>query len=298
MTTNPFLKTACLLVFSLLVGAGASAQLQDQSKMNTHTSSGTIVFVHGLFMNPQSWNNWKQYFEEKGYTCIVPGYPHHTGTPSDLRNNIPEKLGTLTLTEVVDYYANIVQELPEKPILVGHSIGGLIVQILVNRDLALKGVAIDPAPPKGVFTLAWSFLKGNIATVNPLKGDSPFLPSVKWFQYAFCNTMTLVETQKIYEEFVVPESRNIPRESTKKAGTVDFKKAHAPLLIIAGEKDHITPASLNRKNARKYKNAAGVINFKEFQGRTHILCMQEGWEEIAAYVDEWITDTPTQSNFD
>ncbi|PCJ79678.1 MAG: alpha/beta hydrolase [Flavobacteriales bacterium] len=251
-------------------------------------NSKTIVFIHGLFMNAKSWDSWKTYFEKKGYNCIVPEYPFHKGEPAELRNNIPEGLGNLTLTEVANFYTDIITKLDEKPMLIGHSIGGLIVQILVNRDLAAKGVSIDPAPPKGVFSFKWSFLKSNLATINPLKGSKACLPSVKWFQYAFCNTMTMEETEKIYDEFVVPESRNVPRESTKNAGKIDFKKAHVPLLIIAGEKDNIIPSSLNKKNAKKYKHTGSVVDFKEFKDRTHILCIQQEWEEMADYIDNWI----------
>lgn len=248
----------------------------------------TIVLIHGLFMNAKSWAEWKTYFEKEGYKVVVPEFPFHSGEPAALRKDIPAGLGKLNLDDVVAHISKVVLEQPEPPILVGHSIGGLIVQLLINRGLGAMGVSIDPAPPKGVFTTRWSFLRANIATINPFKGNSPCLPSVEWFQYAFCNTMTLAETQKLYDQFVVPEGRNIPRQSTQDAGKVDWSKPHAPLLIIAGEKDNIIPASLNRKNFNRYRPSGSILDFKEFPGRTHILCAQEGWQEIAGYILNWI----------
>jgi pimeloyl-ACP methyl ester carboxylesterase len=252
--------------------------------------SKTIVLIHGLFMNAKSWTDWKTYFEREGYKVVVPEFPFHSGEPANLRKNVPAGLGTLNLEDVLVHMEKVVKEQAEPPILIGHSIGGLVVQLLINRGLGAMGVSIDPAPPKGVFTTKWSFLKANIATINPFKGNSPCLPSVEWFQYAFCNTMTMAETQKLYDALVVPEGRNIPRQSTKNAGKVDWNKAHAPLLIIAGEKDNIIPPSLNRKNFERYRPNGSKLDFKEFPGRTHMLCAQEGWQEIAGYINAWIQE--------
>ncbi|MCP4442963.1 MAG: alpha/beta hydrolase [Aureispira sp.] len=167
----------------------------------------TIVFIHGLFMNDHSWMEWKTYFEERGYNCIVPQYPLHKGNPADLRTNISADLGKLEYTDIVKHYEDIISQLDHKPILIGHSVGGMLVQSLVNKDLATMGICIDSAPPKGINCFKWSFIKANIATINPFKGNSPFLPSVKWFHYAFCNTLSMEETEKLYNQFVVPESR-------------------------------------------------------------------------------------------
>ncbi|HEY4799025.1 MAG TPA: alpha/beta hydrolase, partial [Bacteroidia bacterium] len=134
----------------------------------------------------------------------------------------------------------------------------------------------------------WSFLKANLPTINPLKGNSVCLPTKEWFHYAFCNTMTAEQTAVEYEKFVVPESRNIPRSSTKQDGYIDFSKPHHPLLFIAGAEDHIIPSSLNKKNFDAYKNASGRKDFKKFSGRTHYLCGQENWKEVADYILQWI----------
>ena len=251
-------------------------------------NSRTIVFIHGMFMNPKSWDAWVKYFQNEGYTCHAPAYPYHDGEPEKLRSNINPALGKLSFGEVVSSLSGFIVTLPEKPILIGHSMGGLAVQKLIEMEKGTAGICIDPAPPKGVFTLKWSFLKANLPTINPLKGDSPCLPDLDWFHYAFCNTMTMEETKIEYEKFVVPESRNIPRSSTGKDGTIDFKKAHSPLLIIAGEKDNIIPHSLNRKNFEAYKDTNSKTDFKIFPERTHYICGQKGWEDVASYVHTWI----------
>ncbi|HET6992115.1 MAG TPA: alpha/beta hydrolase [Bacteroidia bacterium] len=256
--------------------------------MDRITTSKTIVFIHGLFMNPKSWETWIKFFEAKGYSCHAPAYAFHEGDPENLRKNINPELGKITFGQVIEKLVKFIDSLPEKPILIGHSMGGLAVQKLIGMEKGVAGICIDPAPPKGIFSLKWSFLKANLSTVNPFKGDSVCLPDVKWFQYAFCNLMTMEQTQIEYDKFVVPESRNIPRSSTKNDGKINFNKPHAPLLIIAGEKDHIIPASLNRKNFDAYKDKNSKTDFREFPGRTHYICGQENWEEVAGFIYQWL----------
>jgi pimeloyl-ACP methyl ester carboxylesterase len=256
--------------------------------MGTFHSSSTIVFIHGLFVNPQSWAPWISYFNGKGYTCHAPAYPFHEGSPMELRETIDPDLAKLTFGKVVDLLVRFIDQLPEKPILIGHSIGGLAVQKLINLDKGVAGICIDSAPPAGVISFEWSFLKANLPILNPFKGNSVFVPTVEWFHYAFCNTLTLEQTQVEFDKYVVPESRNIPRSTTGKDGVIDFKKPHAPLLIIAGEKDHIIPPSLNKKNFAAYSDPKSTIAFLEFKGRTHYICGQENWEEVAGSIAKWI----------
>jgi pimeloyl-ACP methyl ester carboxylesterase len=239
-------------------------------------------------MNPKSWEPWINYFENKGCKCYAPSYPFHEGEPENLRKNIDPALGKLTFGQVIESLVSFIDKLPEKPILIGHSMGGLAVQKLIELNKGVAGICIDTAPPKGIFSFKWSFLKANIPTINPLKGNSVCLPDIKWYHYAFCNTMTLEQTETEFKKFVVPESRNIPRSSAKNDGKIDFKKSHAPLLFIAGEKDHIIPASLNKKNFLAYTNDKSKKDFKEFPGRTHYICGQPNWEEVATFIGEWI----------
>ncbi|MGD0582609.1 MAG: alpha/beta hydrolase [Bacteroidales bacterium] len=258
--------------------------------MSNYLNSKTIVFIHGLFMNPTSWENWIIFFEKKGYKCYAPAYAFHDGNPAVLRTNKNPDLGKTTFGQVIDSLAGFIDKLPEKPILIGHSMGGLAVQKLIEMNKGIAGICIDPAPPKGIFSFKWSFLKANLPTINPFKGNSVFLPGIKWFHYAFCNTMTMEQTEIEYNKYVVPESRNIARSSTKKDGDVDFTKPHNPLLIIAGEKDNIVPSSLIKKNFSAYKDQNSKIDFKEFPGRTHYICGQLNWEEVAGYSMDWIAN--------
>jgi len=256
--------------------------------MAKHLKSRTVVFVHGMFMNPKSWEPWEARFSGAGFTCHSPAFPFHHGEPAELRRVASPGLGKLGFAETVASLARYIDTLPERPILIGHSMGGLAVQKLLSLGRGEAAVAIDPAPPAGMISLRWSFLRSNLPTINPLKGDAPFLPSVRWFQQAFCNTMTLEQTAAEFEKYVVPESRNLPRSSAGKEGRIDFRKPHPPLLFIAGEKDSIIPRSLVGKNYRAY--AQGPKDLREFEGRTHYLCNQEGWEEIADFIAGWIQD--------
>ena len=264
-----------------------SQQSKTDSTMTT-TKTKTIVFIHGLFVNPKSWNEWKAYFEAKGYTCYAPANPSHEGDPAILRKNIDQNLSQVDFEDVVNNLIKFIDTLPEKPIIIGHSMGGLVVQKLISLNKAQAGICIDGASPVGIITTKWSFWKSNFPVINFLKGNSVFIPTKKWFHYTFCNTMTRVESDKVFEELVVPESRNIPRGTLKSFAKIDFKKPHNPLLIIAGEKDHIVPASLNRKNFNAYKDKNSVIEFKEFKGRGHFICGDKNWQEVADYAANWI----------
>jgi pimeloyl-ACP methyl ester carboxylesterase len=253
-----------------------------------------VVFIHGMFMNPSCWDQWVRLFSDNGFSCSAPPWPYHDGTPSSLRERVFPGLGSLTLGEIVSRYKEILSELPRPPVLIGHSMGGLVVQILVTRGFGKFGVCIDSAPPKGVFSAKWSFLKSNFPTINPFKGNTLCRMTPERFQYTFCNTMSLEETRREFEKFVVPESRNVARSSTGREGYVDFAAPRKPLLFIAGEKDNIIPASLNRRNADAYRHGENTVDFKEFPGRTHFICGQRGWEEVADFCIRWIGQQETR----
>lgn len=247
-----------------------------------------IVFIHGLFQNPASWQHWMDYFSERGFDCLAPAYPFHAGDPAALRANPDPDLARLTFSQVMKHLEMVIAALPQPPIVIGHSMGGLAVQTVLNRGKVRAAIAIDSAPPRGIISLQWSFLRANFPTVNPLKGNSICVPSVDWFHYAFCNTLSLADTQTEYDKYVVPESRNIPRSSTGRDGRIDFARPHAPLLFIAGGSDTIIPPALNRKNARAYTDTNSRVDFHEFPGRGHYICGQPGWQEVAEYCLDWI----------
>ncbi len=163
------------------------------------------------------------------------------------------------------------------------------MQILLQRDVAAAGVAIDPASPQGVLTTAWSYLRANFPTINPLVPVTrPIEMSFERFQYAFVNTLPMDQQRAAYDRYVVPESRGVPTQSLTSVARIDFRKTHAPLLITAGEKDHIIPASLNRTNYERYKAGQSVTDFKVFPGRDHFVIGEPGWQEVADYTLSWL----------
>ena len=248
----------------------------------------TIVFVHGMYMTPLCWEHWEEYFRAKGYECLAPAWPGRGEAVEVLRQRQPDpKLASLTLTDILEHYNKVIASLDQKPILIGHSMGALAVQLLLQKGVASAGVAIDSAPPMGVFTTQWSCLKSNWPHITPFASlKEPIAMSFERFQYTFVNTMPLAQQRAAFDRYVVPESRRVPRESL--TAWIDFKRPHAPLLFIAGSEDHIIPATLNRTNYKKYQDAGSELTFKEFSGRNHFIIGQDHWQEVAQYVDSWI----------
>jgi pimeloyl-ACP methyl ester carboxylesterase len=251
----------------------------------------TVIFIHGMYMNDKSWEGWINLFSEQGYKCHAPSWPFHQGEPRELRHHIPAGLGRLKLADLVAYYEKYIAELniSEKPILVGHSVGGLIAQLLAARGLAQKAVLISPAPPQGLVSFRLDFLRSNFPHVNPFAGLKPCRMTLKRFHYTFCNTMTLEETRAAYDRYVVHESRQVPRSATTSTAHIDYKKPHPPFLFLAADQDHLTPESLVKANARKYqRRSKSPVEVKVFPGRGHFICGQPGWQEVAAYTLTWL----------
>lgn len=257
------------------------------------STSKTVMFVTGAFVHNSGWDEWRTYFESKGYTTLAPAWPFKDApTAADLRNRQPNDtdLAALTLSELVDHYTNIAKSFPEKPIAVGHSLGGLVTQILVNRDVVSAGIAVHPVPPQGIIPYEFTFLRAgwkSLGLFTSLK--KTYLMSLSDWQYAFTNGMTLAEQKKTWEENTIPESKTVARGGLTSAAKVDFDKPHAPLLIMSGSKDQILPASLNRRNYKAYKKDNGsVTDYKEFEGRNHFVVGQSTWKENADYILEWL----------
>ena len=254
--------------------------------MNTNS----IVFIHGMYMTPLSWEKWIVYFEEQGYKCFAPAWPGRDLPIEILRQKcLSPEFSQVGLTDVIQTMTEFVGTLPEKPILIGHSMGGLIVQLLLQKDIAAAGVAIDSAPPMGVLTAKWPFLRSNFPHITPfVSQNNPVRMSFSRFQYTFVNGLSFGEQQAAYDKYVVPESRRVPRQSL--TARIDFKKPHPPLLLIAGSEDHLIPASLNRTNYNRYKSSPSVTLFKEFPGRVHYTIGQKNWEEVANYILAWLNN--------
>jgi pimeloyl-ACP methyl ester carboxylesterase len=243
-----------------------------------------VVFIHGMFMTHRCWDGWVRRFAARGWQTQAPPWPLHEDEPSVIRARHPDAaLGALTLDAVVAHYAQLLEPMAEKPFLVGHSMGGLVTQLLLSKKLGAGGVAVDSAPPKGVISLKWSFLKSNWPVITGKK-DQSFLPSLEQFRYAFAHTLPLDDVRRIYDAEVVPESRRVGNGPTTDAAKIDFAAQTWPLLFISGGDDHIIPASLNRSNFKKYPKS----ELKEFPGRVHYTLSQTGWEEVCDYAIDWL----------
>lgn len=286
------LSTGLLLLLSCFSGCSTPLVMQSARKPEQVMAapSHTVVFIHGMFMTPLCWEQWEPYFQSHGYRTLAPAWPEHDAPIETQRKLHPSaRLGALTLEEVVEHYRKLIRGLDEKPILVGHSMGGLIVQLLLQEGLGAAGIAIDSAPPKGLISLKYSFLKSNWPAISPsAKPDEPIWMSLESFQYAFVNTLPLPEQQAVYSRFVVPESRRVGKGPTTDGAKIDFAKMRPPLLLIAGSEDHIIPASLNRDNYSKYSKAPAITDFREFPGRSHWTLGQQGWQEVADYTMSWL----------
>lgn len=247
----------------------------------------SVLFVTGAFVTHHCWDEWKVYFGNHGYTCIAPPWPFKDATAAELRARQPNDtdLAHLTLAELVNHYANIARGLPEKPIIIGHSLGGLITQILLNRDLAAAAVAVHSVPPQGIIPYEFSFLKSTWGALGLFTSlDETYLMPFETWQYAFVNEMPLEAQQEAYHAFTAPESKRVARGGLTSAAHVDFDKPHAPLLLTAGSLDNIIPAHLNNRNYLRYKDNGSVLEYKEFTGRNHHTLAQPGWENDADYI--------------
>src|ERR1700744_1665074 len=212
--------------------------------------SKTIVFIHGMFQNDKSWDNWVKFFQDKGYNCIVRPWPYHNGEPADLRNNIPPDLGRLRLKTVIDEFEDIIKNTEEDPILIGHSVGGLIVQALMNKGYGSAGICIDSVAPNKMLAFDWSFFRNSAQIANPFAGDEPFKMTAEGFHKNFANVLTKEESDEAYEKTATHDSRNVLRDCLSEDGQIDLDLPHEPLLFIGGQKDQIIPPELNEKNAK------------------------------------------------
>lgn len=239
-----------------------------------------IVFLHGMFQNPKSWENWVEYFQAKGFNCVAPAWPLHEGDPRTLRDNPPANLGDLHLSTVLDSVRSILRD-RGRPIMIGHSVGGLITQIMLSEGLISAGVAIDPVAPNGMIDLDWGFIKNSTIIVNPLKGDEPIFMDAKTFHSSFANTLSEDEAAREFERTATHDSRNILRDCMGANGRIDTDAPHGPLLLIGGESDQIIPAHLTEKNFKAYTDEASVTEFTVFP-RDHYTCGAPGWEQVAS----------------
>ena len=261
-----------------------------------------IVFIHGAWVTPLCWEHFQPFFEERGYRTQAPPWPGKDPSIEEQRAIPSSQLLALGVKQIVNQYASIIEASPTPPILVGHSFGGLFVQLLLARGLGAAGVAIDSAPPRGVFTFYPSVLRSlGRVLLSPKGWDRILHLPFSNFSYSFVNTFSPEDQRAAYDRYVVPETGRPffqaavslvnPWSPTK----VDFGKTpRAPLLLVAGGSDHIVPAAVNRSNYRKYRKSAATTAFKEFPGRSHLVIAQAGWQEVAGFIADWLDALPQE----
>ncbi len=253
----------------------------------------TIVFIHGLWIHASSWQPWMNFFQQQGYETLNPGWPGDAPSVAECRSD-PQPIADRGVTEVADSYAKIIASLSQPPILIGHSFGGLIVQVLLGRGIAAAGIAIDPAPMKGVWQLPFSALKASFPVLsNPSNFRKAVSLSFNQFRYGFANAVPEEEAKELYNRWTIPA----PGRPLFQAATASFagsatkvntaNKTRGPLLITGGEYDHIAPPVLGRASLKKY-NSSVITEFKLFDSRGHSLIVDHGWKEVADYSYVWL----------
>ena len=258
------------------------------------TVPDTVVLIHGLWMTSRSWEGWAARYRAAGYSVVDAAWPGMDVDVEALRRD-PAPIARLSIEEIVDHYDSIIRGLDRPPIIMGHSFGGAFTQVLLDRGLGAAGVAIDSAAVKGVMRLPWSTLRTGWPILrNPRNRHRAVSIDVKQFHYRFTNHLTVEQSAPIHARYCVPgvgrvlfqgASANLQSNSPTK---VNFRNdMRAPLLFIAGGLDHVSPPSINRSNARKYRKSAAITEYKEFDGRSHYTVGQDGWEQVADYALEW-----------
>lgn len=247
-----------------------------------------VVFIHGLWLLPSSWDRWADVFEKNGYAALTPGWPDDPATVAEA-NAHPEALAHKTVGQVADHYARIIEVLEAPPVLVGHSFGGLLAQILAGRGLASATVAIDPAPFRGVLPLPISSLKSASPVLsNPANRNRAVPLTYEQFRYGFANAVSEEEAQHLYETFAVPAagaplfqaaSANLNPWTEVKVNSKNPDRG--PLLIVSGEKDHTVPWAVANASYKKQRRNPGTTEIVEIPGRGHALTIDSGWREVA-----------------
>jgi non-heme chloroperoxidase len=260
----------------------------DQIKKANASGKTPVVFIHGLWLLPSSWDRWATVFEEAGYTALTPGWPDDPETVAEAKAH-PEVFAGKTVGEVADHFSDVIGQLKKKPAVLGHSFGGLLAQILAGRGLSKASVAIDPAPFRGVLPLPISALRvANAVLHNPLNWNRAVPLTYDQFRYGFANAVSEDEAKELYENFSVPTSgaplfqaatANLNPWTEAKVDTKNPKRG--PLLITSGTKDHTVPPAIAKASFKRQKKNDGVTEFVSFPGRGHALVIDNGWREVA-----------------
>ena len=268
----------------------ATVMGHEQEQVERANASGLtpVVFIHGLWLLPSSWDRWAAAFEEAGFTALTPGWPDDPDTVEEA-NAHPEVFAGKTISQVADHYDELIAKLTTRPAVIGHSFGGLLTQILAGRGRAAVSVAIDPAPFRGVLPLPISALKSSAPVLgNPANRNRAVPLTYEQFRFAFANAVSEDEARELYETYAVPAA-GAPLFQAATANVnpwteakVDTKNPdRGPLLIISGEKDHTVPWAIANASYKRQQHNPGVTEIVEIPGRGHALTIDSGWREVA-----------------
>ncbi len=254
-----------------------------------------VVFIHGLWLHSSSWQPWQELFSQKGYAPVAPGWPGEPNTIQAARANA-EAVAGIGIDDVTEHYARLITELPQTPVIIGHSFGGLIAQKLAGLGYGRAAVAIDPAQIKGVKPLPFAQLRsGSPVLSNPANKKRAVSLTAKQFRYGFGNAIDKAASDALYERWTIPSPgrplfeaafANFHKDSPAKVDTKNTKRG--PLLLISGQKDHTVPDVVTRAAYKLYGDSTAVTDLKQFPDRGHSLVIDNGWHEIADYVLGWL----------
>jgi pimeloyl-ACP methyl ester carboxylesterase len=271
-------------------GAMATITERETEQIEAANASGRtpVVFIHGLWLLPSSWDNWVGLFEENGYAGVTPSWPDDPKTVVEARAE-PEVLANKNLAQVADHTADVIGKLSKKPAVMGHSTGGLLAQIIAGRGLSAATVAIDPGPFRGVLPLPLSALKSASPVLkNPANRGRAVTLTLDQFKYGWANALSDEEAEQLYETYHVA-APGIALNQMANANLNPFTEAKAdtknpdrgPLLIIDGEKDHTVPWAIANASYKKQKRNPGVTEIVKIPNRGHSLTIDSGWREVA-----------------
>ena len=268
--------------------AGITEHEEQQITKANASARPAVVFVHGLWLLPSSWDRWQTFFEGAGYTTVAPGWPDDPETVGEARAH-PEVFAGKSIKEVADHIEQVIRRLKETPAIIGHSLGGLIAQILAGRGLSAASVAIDPAPFRGVLPLPFSALKSAWPVLgNPFNRGRAVPLTYDQFRYAFANAVNEDEAHELYDSFAVPSpgkpvfqaaAANLNPWTEAKVDTRNPQRG--PLLILDGELDHVVPWSIANASYKRQMRNEGVTEIQKIAGRGHALTIDRGWRDVA-----------------
>jgi non-heme chloroperoxidase len=268
--------------------ATISGHEAEQIERANATGLQPVVFVHGLWLLPNSWERWAAFFESAGYVAVAPGWPEDPATVDEAKAR-PEVLANKTVGDIADHTAFVVSRLNRKPALIGHSFGGLMVQIVAGRGLSAAAVAISPAPFRGVLPLPASSIKSGWPVLkNPANRHRAVALSFEQFQYGFANAVSQHEAQELYESFAVPgpgaplfqaASANLNPWTEAQVNTAN--PGRGPMLIISADEDHTVPVAVSEAAFDQQKQNIGITEYVEMHDRGHALTIDHGWRYVA-----------------